>query len=317
MSAADVSRMVLLGALWGASFLFMRMGAGEFGPLALVFLRVAGASLLLMPLVLLRGQGPALRQHWRVIALLGVVNTAVPFALFTTAALVLPAALMAVFNATVPIWGALVAWVWLRDKLSASRWLGLGIGVAGVVFLSWDKARLKASSQAVADGLATGVAPAVSHSLTPALAIAACLLAAVLYGIGANLSRKHLTGVPPMAVAAGSQVSASLITLLPALWTWPATTPGTAAWGSAAALAVGCTGLAYVLYYRLIANVGASKTITVTFLIPAFALLWGWLALGEQPTASMLAGCAVILLGTALATGLVALPGRLGSLPGP
>ena len=309
MSRADLSRLLLLGALWGASFLFMRMGADEFGPLALVFLRVAGASLLLMPLVLLRGEGPALRRHWRVIALVGLVNTAVPFVLFTTAALVLSAALMAVFNATVPIWGALVAWVWLHDKLSASRWLGLAIGVAGVVFLSWDKADFNAGAQAIT----TAIGPAIS----PAVGIAACLLASVLYGIGANVSRRHLTGVPPLAVAAGSLVSASVFTLVPALWTWPAATPSPAAWGSALALAVGCTALAYVLFYELIARVGATKAISVTFLIPAFALLWGWLALGERPTVSMLTGCAVILLGTALATGLVSLPGRLGRSPGP
>ena len=301
MSPADLSRLVLLGALWGASFLFMRMGAGEFGPLALVFLRVAGAALLLMPMVLLRGEGPALRKHWRVIALLGVINTAVPFVLFTTAALVLSAALMAVFNATAPIWGALVAWVWLREKLTPSRWLGLAIGVAGVVFLSWDKADIQAAGALI----------------SPAVGIAACVLAAVLYGFGPSLTRKRLNGVPPMAVAAGSQVSAAVVTLLPALYFWPATTPGTTAWVSAGALAVGCTGLAYVLYYGLIARVGATKTISVTFLIPAFALLWGWLALGEEPTASMLAGCGVILLGTALATGLVTLPGRLGRAPGP
>ena len=299
MSGADLSRLVLLGALWGASFLFMRLGAGEFGPLALVFVRVAGAALLLMPLVLLRGEGPALRKHWRVIALVGVINTAVPFALFTTAALVLSAALMAVFNATAPIWGALVAWAWLHDRLSASRWLGLFIGLAGVVFLSWDKADITVGAQLI----------------SPAVGIAACVGAAVLYGIGANLTRKHLGGVPPMAVAAGSQVSASVVTLLPALYFWPATTPGAAAWCSALALAVGCTGLAYVLFYRLIASAGATKAISVTFLIPAFALLWGWLALGEQPTASMLSGCAVILLGTALATGLVSLPGRLSRSP--
>lgn len=306
MSAVNLAQLVLLGALWGASFLFMRMGAGEFGPLALVFLRVAGAALLLMPLVLLRGEGPALRQHWRVIALLGVVNTAVPFVLFTTAALVLSASLMAVFNATTPIWGALVAWAWLRERLSASRWLGLAIGLAGVVFLSWDKAGFKVG------GAAHG---SLTAAISPGWGIAACVLAAALYGIGANISRQRLTGVPPMAVAAGSQVSASVITLLPALWAWPVVTPGAAAWGSAVALAVGCTGLAYVLFYRLIANVGATKAVSVTFLIPAFALLWGWLALGEQPTGSMLLGCAVILLGTALATGLVTLPGRLGKVP--
>ena len=294
MNRRDLAELTLLGALWGASFLFMRLGAAEFGPVALAFLRVAGATLLLLPLLLARGEWPALRQHWRAIAMVGIVNSALPFLLFLVAALVLTTALMAVFNATAPIWTALVAWLWLRDRLAPSRWLGLAIGLAGVVGLSWGKADLRAGA----------------HGISPAWGIAACLLAAVLYGIGANLSRKHLAGVPPMAVAAGSQLSASLVLLLPALAAWPAANPGAAAWGAAAALAMGCTGLAYVLYFRLIAHAGAAHAISVTFLIPAFALLWGWLLLGEQPTGSMLAGCAVILLGTALATGLLRWPRR-------
>ena len=287
MNQRDLAELTLLAALWGAAFLFMRLGAAEFGPAVLAFLRVAGAALLLLPLLLVRGEGPALRQHWRAIAVVGIVNSALPFTLFMIASLALSAALMAVFNATAPIWTALVAWLWLRDTLSRSRWLGLAIGILGVVGLSWDKADFKAGAQGV----------------SPAWAIAACLLASLFYGIAGNLSRKYLAGVPPMATAAGSQLSAALFLLLPALWTWPATPPSAPAWGAAAALAFACTALAYVLYFRLIAHAGASNAVSVTFLIPAFAMLWGWLFLGEVPTLTMLVGCAVILLGTALATG--------------
>ncbi len=289
MNKRDLAELTLLAALWGASFLFMRMGAAEFGPPLLVFLRVAGAALLLVPLLLLQGQWPALRAHWRTIALVGVLNSALPFLLFIVAALVLSTALMAVFNATAPIWGALVAWAWLRDKLSGWRWLGLAIGIVGVVFLAWGKADFKPGN----------------HGVSTAWAIAACIAASMLYGFAANLTRKHLAGVPPMAVAAGSQLSAATFMLLPAWWTWPATPPAASAWLAAAALAFACTGLAYVLYFRLIAHAGAANAVAVTFLIPAFALLWGWLFLAEQPTAHMLVGCAVILLGTALATGLL------------
>ncbi len=292
MNKRDLAELTLLGALWGASFLFMRMGAAEFGPVALVFLRVAGASLLLVPLLVARGEWPALRQHWRVISLLGIVNSALPFLLFSFAALALTAALMAVFNATAPIWTALLAWLWLRTGLDRLRWLGLAVGLAGVVFLSWDKADFKAGALGV----------------SPAWGIAASLAAAALYGVAANLSRKRLAGVPPMAVAAGSQLCATLLLAAPAWWAWPATAPGALAWLGAAALAFACTGLAYVLYFRLIAHAGASNAVTVTFLIPAFAMLWGWLALGEQPTLPMFAGCAVILLGSALATGLIGRP---------
>jgi drug/metabolite transporter (DMT)-like permease len=288
----DLAELLLLGALWGASFLFMRLGAADFGPLALVFVRVAGAAAMLLPILLVRGEGPALRQHWRAIAVVGIVNSALPFLLYTMAALVLTAALMAVFNATAPIWGALVARLWLGDKLGPSRALGLAIGVAGVVGLSWGKADFKPGLQGV----------------SPALGIAACLGASVLYGIGANVSRRYLAGVPPMAVAAGSQLSAALLLLVPAALAWPTIAPDAAAWASAGTLALACTGLAYVLYFRLIAHAGAANAISVTFLIPAFAMLWGWLFLAERPTLGMLLGCAVILLGTALSTGFLRWP---------
>jgi drug/metabolite transporter (DMT)-like permease len=288
----DLGELLLLGALWGASFLFMRLGAVDFGPLALVFVRVAGAAVMLVPLLLMRGEAAALRRHWRAIAVVGLLNSALPFVFFSAAALVLSAALMSVFNATAPIWGALVARLWLGDKLGRSRALGLAIGVAGVAGLTWGKADFK---------------PGV-HGISPALGIAACVAAAMLYGVAANVSRRHLAGVPPMAVAAGSQLAAAVCLALPAAWAWPATLPGATAWFAAAALAVACTGAAYVLYFRLIAHAGAANAISVTFLIPAFAMFWGWLFLAEQPTAGMLAGCAVILLGTALATGALRWP---------
>lgn len=296
MTPRDRLDLLLLGALWGASFLFMRMGAVDFGAVPLVFVRVAVASALLLPLLAWRDEWPALRQHWRPIALVGLVNTALPFVLFMVAALVLGVGLMSVFNATAPIWAALIAWLWLREGLNTSRALGLVIGVLGVVGLAWGKADFRPGSQGI----------------SPALGIGACLAAAVCYGIGANLSRKHLVGVPPMAVAAGSQFSAALLTLLPALWAWPAANPAPLAWLAAAALGLACTGWAYVLYFRLIARAGAANAISVTFLIPGFAMFWGWLFMGERPTAAMLAGCAVILLGTALSTGSLRLPRRAG-----
>ena len=292
MKRRDLADLVLLAALWGGSFLFMRMGAIEFGPVALVFLRVTGAALMLLPMLAARGQLGALRQHARAIAAVGIVNSALPFLLFAMAALALTTALMSVFNATASIWGALFAWLWLGDRLDRWRWLGLAIGVAGVAGLSWGQADFKPGA----------------HGVSAALGIGGCLLAAVLYGIAGNLSRKHLAGVPPMAVAAGSQLAASMALALPAWWWWPVVTPGANAWLAATALALACTGLAYVLYFRLIANVGAAQAMSVTFLIPAFALLWGWLLLGERPTGAMLAGCAVIHVGTGLATGFLRRP---------
>ncbi len=285
------AELLLLAALWGASFLFMRVAAPEFGAAALVFARVGLAALLLLPLVAWRGEWPALRAQWHMVALLGIVNSAFPFVLFAIAALVLSASLMAVFNATAPIWTALIAWLWLGERLDRDRVLGLAIGVAGVIGLSWGKAEFKVGAEGV----------------SPALGIAASIVATVLYGVAANITRKKLGGVPPIVVAAGTQSGAALLLLLPALWTWPTQNPGPMAWGSVIALAVLCTALAYVLYFHLVTHAGAAKAVSVTFLIPAFAIAWGWLFLGETPSLVMLAWCGVILVGTALAVGAIRL----------
>ncbi|MBK7456986.1 MAG: DMT family transporter [Rubrivivax sp.] len=294
MRGRDLADLLLLAALWGASFLFMRVSAAEFGPLALAFVRVAGASMLLLPLLWWRGQGAALPRHWRALLVVGLVNSALPFALYALAALVLSTGLMSIFNATSPLWGALIAWIWLHDRPTAARALGLAIGFAGVAWLSVGRADLRPDASGV----------------SPAWGIAACVAATALYGFGANYTRKAAAGVPPLAVAAGSQLAAAMLLAAPAVAAWPATPPGARAWAAAALLALLCTGLAYILYFRLISRVGPARAISVTFLIPAFAALWGFVVLGEVPTVEMLAGCAVILLGTALAAGALRLPQR-------
>lgn len=294
MRPRDGAELLGLAALWGASFLFMKQGATDFGPAALVFLRVAGAAVLLLPLAAQRGAAPALRAHWRPIAVVGLLNSAIPFALYMVAALALNAGLMAIFNATTPLWGALVAWAWLGERPGAARSAGLAIGFAGVALLAGGSASFR---------------PGV-HGVSPALAVGACLLATLAYGFAANYTRRRLAGVPALAVAAGSQTAAAVVAAPFALVFWPAVNPGAGAWAAAAVLAFACTGFAYLLYFRLIVNVGAANATAVTFLIPAFGLAWGALFLGERPTAPMAAGCAVILAGTALATGLLPRPRR-------
>jgi drug/metabolite transporter (DMT)-like permease len=289
MRASDLIELVALAALWGASFLFMRLGAADFGPVALSALRVGIAALALLPLLLWHGQATVLRANWRAIAIVGVVNSAFPFVLFSVAALAINAGLSAIFNATAPLWGALIAWSWLGDRLSRLRVAGLAIGFAGVVWLAWDKASFKPGE----------------HGVSAVVAIAACLAATLCYGFGANYAKRKLDQVPPLAVATGSQLSASAALALPALWLWPAAAPSSTAWASVVGLALHCTALAYLLYFRLIARLGAARAITVTFLIPVFGLIWGAVFLGEQLSPAMVFGCAVILLGTALTTGVV------------
>jgi len=291
MRGRDVADLLLLAAVWGASFLFMRMGAVEFGPLALAFLRVAGASLLLCPLLWWQGRGALLATHWGTLTAVGLVNSALPFALYGAAALVLSAGLMAIFNATAPLWAGLIAWVWLHERPTAWRLLGMGIGFAGVLGLTLGKA---------------GLPPPVAGSLAPAWGVAACLGATLMYGYGANLTRRHASGLPALAVAAGSQLASAVLLLPLAVWAWPERLPSPGAWGAVAMLAFLCTGLAYVLYFRLIARVGPARAISVTFLVPAFASAWGFAVLGERPTLTMVLGFGVILVGTALSTGLLA-----------
>ena len=293
MKRADIAELFALAAIWGGSFLFTRISAGEFGPVALSAIRVVGAALVLMPLLGMRGQVGELRRHWRPIFVVGLTNSALPFLCFGYAALSINAGLAAIFNAASPLFGALIAWLWLKDRLTPSRVLGLLVGFAGVLWLAWDRASFRAGGSG--------------------WAVLACIAGAVMYGLSANLTKRHLAGVAPMAVAAGSQLSASLALALPALLWWPAVAPSGTAWLAATLLALLCTGLAYVMFFRLIASAGPANAIAVTFLVPAFAVLWGGLFLGERVGASMIGGCAVILLGTGLATGLVRVPARFAT----
>jgi drug/metabolite transporter (DMT)-like permease len=292
MKPRDLVELLSLAALWGASFLFMRLGAGEFGPIALAAVRVAGAALFLLPLLALRGEFDALRKAWRPIALVGLINSALPFVLFGYATLSITGGLASIFNAAAPLFGALIAWLWLSDRLNRSRIVGLAIGLLGVLGLAWSNVNVEIGFKPGGSGLA----------------IAACLLATLFYGFSANFTKRRLNGVAPLAVAAGSQSFAALFLLLPALVWWPAETPSPRAWLAVSALALVCTGVAYILFFRLIAHLGASKAITVTFLIPAFGVAWGAWFLDEPVTGTMLLGCAVILLGTALASGFLKLP---------
>ena len=297
MKPQDAFELTVLAALWGGSFIFMRLGAGEFGPVALAGVRVALAALILLPLLASRGGLPALREHWRAIAFVGIVNTALPFVAFSYAALTINAGLSSVFNATAPLWGAIVAWLWLHDKLTAQRVLGLLIGFAGVSWLAWDRVGFTARAQS-------------DHSGATVVAILACLAGTLCYGIAVNFTKRHLGAVPPLALATGSQAAAAIVLAVPAAWLWPASAPSTTAWLSVAALALFCTAFAYLLYFRLIANIGPAKSIAVTFLIPLFGVLWGALFLGERVSAVMVMAGGVVLLGTALATGVVKLRGR-------
>lgn len=294
MKPRDPLELLLLAALWGASFLFMRMGAGEFGPIALAAVRVVGAALFLLPLLALRGQFGALRAAWRPIAVVGLTNSALPFVCFGFATLSITGGLASIFNAAAPLFAAAIAWLWLNERLNRSRSTGLVIGLTGVLWLAWSNVNVEAGFKPGGSGWA----------------IVACLVATLFYGFSANYTKRRLSGVAPLAVAAGSQTFAALFLVIPAWLWWPEVSPSPRAWSAVAALAIACTGVAYILYFRLIAHLGASKAMTVTFLIPVFGVAWGAWFLDEKVTGAMLLGCTVVLLGTALASGFLKLPLR-------
>ena len=287
MRIRDVVDLLVLAALWGASFIFMRIAAPELGPFVLGFLRAAIAALFLLPFMLLRAGITELRRHWKKLALVGILNSAIPFFLLAFATLSLSGGFASIVNATAPLWAAVIAWIWFSEKLGGSRTVGLIIGFAGVVVLVWNKAGINF--------------PGVF------LAVLAAMSAAFFYGLGANFTKRYMQGINTLVVAAGSMVAAAIVLLPGAIVYWPGGPVSTQAWVAISIMGIASTGIAYVLYFRLIVNVGPAKAITVTYLVPGFAVIWGAMFIDEKLTMNMIIGCAIILTGTALATGMLSL----------
>ena len=263
-----------------------------FGPVVTAALRVIIASAVLLPLMLLRGHRADFALHWKKVLLVGVINSAIPFVCIAFALQSISIGQSSVLNATVPLFGALIAWVWLGDRPSGSRVVGLLIGFAGIALLASENASF--DTNALGSSSAWG--------------IAAALLACLFYGIAASYTRRFLGGVPSLVSATGSQLGASIFLLPFCLWYWPAQAPTAQAWLAVTALGVLCTGTAYILYFRLIANAGPARALTVTFAIPVFAIAYGVVLLGEGVTHWMLGCAVVIVLGTSLSSGLWSLP---------
>jgi drug/metabolite transporter (DMT)-like permease len=282
MTAASLARLLSLSAIWGASFLFMRMGAPVLGPTLLIFWRVLSAALFLAIVGAAMRKPLEPRRHALHFLVLGLFNSALPFLLFAFAARTLSASLLSILNATAPIWGAVIGAAWTRTAVAPKALLGLALGVGGVALL-------------------VGFDP---ESLRPGapLAIALGLGATFSYGVATNYARSAKK-VDAFANAHGSMWAATLL-LAPAVPFAPAPAAPTPAIGLAVlALGVVCSGIAYLLYFRLVADLGAASALTVTFLIPVFGVLWGHLFLGEAVGWNTWVGAAIVIAGTALVTG--------------
>jgi drug/metabolite transporter (DMT)-like permease len=282
MSLINIARLLLLAAIWGASFLFIRIAVPTLGPAFLMNGRVLFAAVFLLLVALVLKKRLLLVEHWRHYLQLGFINSALPFLLFAYAAGVLTASLLSVVNATAPIWGALIGILFYRQPMSVKVFCGLVLGVSGVAILvGFDPVLLQPGAL---------------------LAVAAAASAACCYGIATHYTRRAKR-IEPFANAHGSMWGA-LCCLLPATVVFPvqqSLTPGVAL--AVLTLGVLCTGVAYLLYFKLVQEVGATSTLTVTFLIPVFGVLWGWLFLQEQIGWHTLGGSLTVLTGTALVTG--------------
>jgi drug/metabolite transporter (DMT)-like permease len=282
MTPRQLAMLLSLAALWGASFLFMRVAVPSFGPVVMSDARVALAGVVLFAYASAIGARPALRERWRDYLLLGSINAALPFSLLAAAQLEIEASLGAVLNAMAPLFGALVAALWLGERVTVAARFGLVLGVVGV-------------------GLVVGLSP-FTIDVAFILAVLACLAAAFAYGIGANLVRVRFTGEPPLSMAVGQQLAAAVV-LLPLIPAVPVReAPDAVDVLCVLALALGSTGIAYLLYFRLLRELGATGGMTVIFVVPVFGVLWGALFLDERIHLGTVLGGAVILLSVWLIT---------------
>jgi drug/metabolite transporter (DMT)-like permease len=293
MAPTDILQIIAMAAVWGGSFLFLRIATPDFGPVPLIAIRVAISALFLLPVLLLRPAWRAeFRQNVGKLCLLGVTNAAIPFPLFAYSTLFVTAGFASIINATAPLFAAVVAGIWLRDRLTTGGFLGLIVGFGGVVLL-------------------VGGLPDAPPGTLPA--IGGSLFAAFLYGVSASFVKKHLAGVNAWVTTIGSFGFAALLLAPLAVVTWPAVPPSAASWTAVLLLAVVCTAIPNIYYFRLLLRVGPGKAMSVAFLIPVFGTLWGAVVLGEKVTPAMLGGGAVVLLGTALVVGVIGR--RLGGVP--
>ena len=283
MKPRDAAALLALGALWGGSFLFIRVAVPSLGPLLLMELRVGIASLALVLFAAAVGRRPKLRARWRQFLLIGTLNAAIPFTLIAAAEIHLTASLAAILNSTTVMFAAVAAAVWSRDPLTARKVVGIVLGVIGVaVLVGWDPVEL--------DGAVL-------------LSVGAMLAASLSYGISAVYVKRTFVGVSPLGMAIGQLTGATVVLFPFAALSVPGESPPVAATASVLALALLSTALAYLFYFRLITNVGPTSTVTVTLLVPVFGLLFGVLFLDEPFGPGTLAGLGIVLGSVVLVTG--------------
>lgn len=277
MKIKDLIALVGLAALWGASFLFIRVAAPVFGPILTIEGRVSIAALALVIYLILTRKSLDFKQRWKQYLMIGALNAAIPFTLIATSAIHLTASMSSILNALTPLFTALIVWGWMSEALSTRKWIGILVGVIGVVLLvGWST---------------------IPFNKETIIAIGLAVLSTISYALAGVYAKKTFAGVTPLSLAAGQQIGASILLLPFTFVNLPSSTSNFSIVPILAvlALALFCTAIAYLLYFYLIENVGPTKTLSVTFLIPVFGMIWGVLILNEKITFGMLIGFIVIL----------------------
>lgn len=283
MALKDFLQLNILGALWGGSFLFMRVAAPVLGPFLLIDLRVLIAGFALLIYAYAIRKMPDFRQKWKQYLLLGAVNAAIPFTMIATAELHVTASVSSILNATTPLFALLAAAIWLKERLRPGKVTSMFIGIAGVAILAgWGH---------------------LGHSPIVLLSILFSLLASVCYGIGGVYTKLHFASEAPLTLAIGQQLAAGLVLLpfsVPTVGRLQGMTLSIAV--SVFCLAVLSTSVGYLIYFYLIKSVGPTKTLSVTLLVPLYGVIWGMLLLGERLSVGTVAGLVLILSSTIMIT---------------
>lgn len=282
MNAKHLLQLIALAAIWGASFMFMRIAVPQLGPSWLLLLRLVSASLVLLLVSQALRKPLKVKRHWKHYLFLGMFNTFLPFYAFAYAAQTLPASLLAILNSTAPLWGMVIGVLWRGKQMTARALLGLGLGMSGVASL------VGLSDLSIESGALLGVVVTV--------------LAAICYGLASNYA-EFADKVESYANAHGSLWAATLLVLPLLPWAPMPTTWPPSAVASVLVLGLLCTGVAYLLYFQLIETIGAPSAMTVGYLIPLWGVLWGWLFLDEAVGWHTLLGAGLVLSGTMLVTG--------------
>jgi drug/metabolite transporter (DMT)-like permease len=287
LSAKELGVLFALGAIWGASFMFIKLGGAEIEPFALVEMRLGLAALVMIAIVAGKPDvRRAMLDNWRPLVVMGLLNCAVPYTLLTWGELYISSGLAAIYNSTSPLWVVALGFFWAwAEKLTPVRLVGTILGFLGVVL-------------AVSGNLAGS-----QDGNKELLGHAAVLLMALSYAVASIFGRKMLKGVPSLAPATGQLITGALMLLPLAAFQVPKQMPSFEALAAVGTLSIVGTALASLMYYWLLSRVGAARVLLVTYLLPGFALLWGALFLREEITLTALAGLALILLGVTVTSG--------------